>query len=50
MVGRRVGLVQLCNILGNTAGAVVTGLVLLQWLGTASALRLIGSGSLGFVL
>ena len=50
MVGRRVGLVQLCNILGNTAGAVVTGLVLLQWLGTASTLRLIGVGSLAFVL
>jgi spermidine synthase len=50
MVGRRVGLVQLCNILGNTAGAVVTGLVFLQWLGTASTLRLIGVGSLAFVL
>jgi spermidine synthase len=49
MVGRRVGLVQLCNILGNTAGAVVTGLVLLQWLGTAFTLRLIGVGSLAFV-
>jgi spermidine synthase len=50
MVGRRVGLVQLCNILGNTAGAVVTGLVLLQWLGTALTLRLIGVGSLAFSL
>lgn len=50
MVGRRVGLVQLCNILGNTAGAVVTGLVLLQWLGTASTLRLIGAGSLAFAV
>ena len=50
MVGRRVGLVQLCNILGNTAGAVVTGLVLLQWLGTALTVRLIGVGSLAFVL
>lgn len=50
MVGRRVGLVQLCNILGNTAGAVVTGLVLLQWFGTAPTLRLIGVGSLAFVL
>ena len=50
MVGRRVGLVQLCNILGNTAGAVVTGLVLLHWLGTALTLRLIGVVSLAFVL
>jgi len=50
MIGRRVGLVQLCNIMGNTAGAVVTGLVFLQWLGTASTLRLIGVGSLAFVL
>jgi spermidine synthase len=49
-VGRRVGLVQLCNILGNTAGAVVTGLVLLHWLGSAWTLRLIGIGSLVFVL
>ena len=48
-IGRRVGLVQLCNILGNTAGAVVTGLVLLHWLGTAWTLRLIGIGSLAFV-
>jgi spermidine synthase len=50
MVGRRVGLVQLCNILGNTTGAVLTGLVLLHWLGTVSTLRLIGVGSLAFVL
>jgi spermidine synthase len=50
LVGRRVGLVQLCNILGNTAGAVVTGLVLLHWLGTALTLRLIGIVSLVFVL
>src|SRR4029077_6434566 len=50
LVGRRVGLVQLCNILGNAAGAVVTGLVLLHWLGTALTLRLIGVVSLVFVL
>jgi spermidine synthase len=50
MVGRRVGLVQLCNILGNTAGALVTGLVLLHWFGTALTLRLIGVVSLAFVL
>jgi spermidine synthase len=50
MVGRRVGLVQLCNILGNTAGAVATGLVMLHWLGTALTLRLIGAVCLVFVL
>jgi spermidine synthase len=50
MVGRRVGLVQLCNILGNTAGAVATGLVMLHWLGTALTLRLIGAVCLAFVL
>jgi spermidine synthase len=50
LVGRRVGLVQLCNVLGNAAGAVVTGLVLLHWLGTALTLRLIGVISLAFVL
>ena len=49
-IGRRIGLVQLCNILGNTAGALVTGLVLLHWLGTAWTLRLIGIFSLVFVL
>jgi hypothetical protein len=42
--------VQLCNILGNAAGAVVTGLVLLHWLGTALTVRLIGGVSLIFVL
>jgi spermidine synthase len=50
LVGRRVGIVQLCNILGNTAGAAVTGLVLLHWFGTALTLRLIGIVSLVFVL
>ena len=42
VVGRNVGIVQLANILGNTAGAVVTGLVLLHLLGTAGTLRAIG--------
>jgi hypothetical protein len=41
-VGQRVGLIQLFNIFGNTAGAVITGLVLLHWLGTINTLRLIG--------
>lgn len=42
LVGRRVGIVQLANILGNAAGALVAGLVLLHWLGTAGTLRLVG--------
>ena len=42
LIGLRVGVVQLANIVGNTAGAVVTGLVLLDLLGTAGTLRAIG--------
>ncbi|HVL59210.1 MAG TPA: fused MFS/spermidine synthase [Burkholderiaceae bacterium] len=49
LIGQRVGLVQLFNILGNTAGSAVTGLVLLHWLGTAETLRLIGVIGLLFV-
>lgn len=41
-VGRRVGFIQLANILGNTAGALVTGLVLLHVVGTAGTLLLVG--------
>lgn len=48
IVGLRVGVVQLANILGNTAGAVVTGLALLHLLGTAGTLRAIGA--LGLLL
>ncbi|HZH28848.1 MAG TPA: fused MFS/spermidine synthase [Azospirillaceae bacterium] len=47
-VGRRVGAIQLANILGNTAGAVVTGLVLLHVLGTSGTLRLVGVAGLAF--
>jgi spermidine synthase len=50
LIGQRVGLIQLFNILGNTAGAVVTGLVLLHCLGTAGTLRLIGMVGLLFVV
>lgn len=41
VVGQRVGLIQLFNILGNTAGSIVTGLFLLHWLGTSATLRLL---------
>jgi spermidine synthase len=50
LVGQRVGVIQLFNILGNAAGAVVTGLVLLHWLGTAGTLRLVGVVGLVFVV
>jgi predicted membrane-bound spermidine synthase len=41
VVGRRVGLIQFANILGNAAGSFVTGLVFLELLGTAGSLRLL---------
>lgn len=49
VVGQRVGLIQLANILGNAAGALVTGLVLLQLVGTSGAVRLIALIGLLFV-
>jgi len=47
-VGERVGLLQLANIAGNTAGGLATGMVLLDRLGTPATLRLLGL--LGLVL
>jgi spermidine synthase len=49
-VGLRVGLIQVANILGNTVGSLVTGLVLLDLWGTAASLRLLALLGLGFVL
>ena len=49
-VGQRVGLIQVANILGNTIGSLVTGLLLLERWGTAASLRLLGLLGLGFVL
>ena len=40
-VGARVGWVQLANIAGNAAGAIVTGLLTLHWLGTAGTMHLL---------
>lgn len=40
-VGRRVGVLLAANILGSTAGAFLTGLLLLDWFGTAGTLRLL---------
>jgi predicted membrane-bound spermidine synthase len=48
VVAQRVGLISMANIVGNTAGSVITGLVLLQFAGTVASLRLIGG--LGLVL
>lgn len=50
LIGQRVGIIQLFNILGNTVGAVVTGLILLHWLGTAGTLRLSGTVGLLFMI
>lgn len=49
-IGRRVGLLQLATIVGNTAGSLCTGLVLLNVVGTAGSLRLLGLMGLGLVL
>ena len=39
--GRKVGMLQAANILGCTAGSLVTGLLLLERVGTAGTLRLL---------
>lgn len=49
-IGRRVGLIQLANILGNTTGSLLTGLMLLGSLGTVGSLRLLGLLGLGLAL
>ena len=49
-IGQRVGFIQIANILGNTTGSLLTGLVFLDKLGTANSLRLIALLGLGFVL
>jgi predicted membrane-bound spermidine synthase len=41
VVGQRVSLVEVSNIAGNTAGAILTGLVLLNFLGTIGAIQVI---------
>ncbi|MBE9044397.1 fused MFS/spermidine synthase [Pleurocapsales cyanobacterium LEGE 10410] len=49
-IGKRVGLMLLANILGNTLGSLLTGLVLIGWLGTAGSIRLLVAIGLGFLL
>lgn len=49
-VGQRIGIVQVANILGNTAGSILTGLALLDLVGTAGTLRVAGVLGLLFAL
>jgi predicted membrane-bound spermidine synthase len=49
-IGQRVGLILVANILGNTTGSLLTGLLLLDKLGTAGSLQLLALLGLGFVL
>jgi spermidine synthase len=49
--GRKVGLLQAANIVGCTAGSLLTGLLLLERLGTAGTVRLlVAAGGLVFLL
>ncbi|MDP1752394.1 MAG: fused MFS/spermidine synthase [Reyranella sp.] len=47
-LGSRVGMVQLANIVGNSAGSLVAGLLLLDLVGTAGALKLLVAIGLAF--
>ena len=49
-IGKRVGYLMLWNIIGNTCGGLLTGLVLLDRLGTAGSLRLLLVFGLGLVV
>jgi spermidine synthase len=48
-VGRRVGLVQLCNIVGNAAGSLCVGLLALEYLGTVGTMIALGMLAVGLV-
>jgi spermidine synthase len=50
LVGRRVGWLQAANILGATLGAIVTGLILLDVLGSAGTLRVLVACGVVFVI
>ena len=49
-LGRRVGALLVANIVGSAMGAVVTGWLLLTWLGTAGTLRMLVGVSVVFPL
>jgi len=50
LVGHRVGMIQLANILGNSIGGLVTGLLLLRFLGTAGTLMTLLAAGAAFAL
>lgn len=49
-LGQRIGLVQMSAIVGNTAGSIVTGLLLFELIGTAGAIRVVTALGLAFLL
>ncbi len=49
-LGSRVGLVQLANIVGNSMGSLVAGLLLLDLVGTAGTLKLLVAIGLAFAV
>ena len=48
--GHKVGLLQAANIAGCVAGSLLVGLVLLDWIGTMGAVRLLLAMGVGFAL
>lgn len=50
LIGKRVGSILVANILGNTTGSLVTGLILLDRWGTSGSIRLLSVLGLGFLL
>lgn len=50
LVGHRVGMIQLANILGNSVGGLVTGLLLLRFLGTSGTLIVLLLAGAAFAL
>ncbi|WP_144876450.1 fused MFS/spermidine synthase, partial [Hyella patelloides] len=49
-IGKRVGSILVANILGSTIGSLITGLVLLDRLGTSGSIKLLCGLGLGFLL
>ena len=49
-IGKRVGSILVANILGNVTGSLLTGLVLLNLLGTSGSIKLICCLGLGFLM
>ena len=49
-IGKRVGSILVANILGNVMGSLLTGLVLLNLLGTSGSIKLLCCVGLGFLI